>query len=135
MPEGFEKQVPPEGVADLLAFLTQRGKYLPLDLRKAATIVSTQGMFYDTDSTVERLVFPDWSPKTFEGVPFQLVDPQGDRVPNVILLYGPNGDDPAARCPGRSSLPVQRPGQGDPPPERRQRLGLPPAATPGRRSR
>ena len=30
-------------LADLLAFLTQRGKYLPLDLGRAATVVSTQG--------------------------------------------------------------------------------------------
>ena len=28
-------------------------------------------------------------------MPFQLVDPQGDRVPNVILLYGPQRHDPA----------------------------------------
>jgi putative membrane-bound dehydrogenase-like protein len=91
MPEGFEKQVPPEGIADLLAFLTRRGKFVPLDLRKAATVVSTQGMFFKKESLIERLVFPDWSAKTFEGVPFQLVDPQGTRNPNVILLYGPQG--------------------------------------------
>ncbi len=91
MPEGFEKEVGPEGVANLLEFLTKKGKYLSLDLRKAATIVSTKGMFYDKEGQVERLIFPDWSPKTFEGVPFQLVDPQGDRVPNVIMLNSPNG--------------------------------------------
>ena len=44
MPEGFEKSVPTEGLADLLQFLTQKGKYLPLDLRKVATITTTQGM-------------------------------------------------------------------------------------------
>ena len=59
-------------------------------------------MFYSEDADVERLIFPDWSPKTFEGVPFQLVDPQGDRVPNVILLYGPNGNDPAEDAASRS---------------------------------
>jgi hypothetical protein len=91
MPEGFEKQVPPESIADVLAFLAQRGKYLPLDLRKAATIVTTKGMFFASESPIERLIFPDWNPKTFEGVPFQLVDPQGDRVANAIMLYGPNG--------------------------------------------
>ena len=45
MPDGFEKQVPPAGLNDLLAFLTQRGKYRPIDLSKAATTVSTRGMF------------------------------------------------------------------------------------------
>ncbi len=94
MPEGFEKQIPPEGMADLLAFLTQRGKYVPLDLRKVATIVSTQGMFFSKDAAMERLIFPDWSPKTFEGVPFYLIDPQGDRIPNVVMLHGPNGEFP-----------------------------------------
>jgi hypothetical protein len=38
------------------------------------------------------LVFDDWSPKTFQGVPFTLVDPHGDQVPNVVLLYGPQGN-------------------------------------------
>ncbi len=94
MPEGFEKQVNPAQLADLLAFLTNRGKFLPLDLRKVATIVSTRGMFYDHDADPERLIFADWTPKEFAGVPFLLVDPQGDRVPNVILLNGPNGAFP-----------------------------------------
>jgi uncharacterized protein len=94
MPEGFEKQVPTAGLNDLLAFLTQRGKYRPLDLSAAATIVSTRGMFEDGDSQPERLVFPDWSPKMVDGVPFVLVDPKGDKVHNVVLLYGPQGKFP-----------------------------------------
>lgn len=94
MPDGFEKQVTPEALADLLEFLTQRGRFLPLDLRKVATSTSTRGMFYDERSDVERLAFDDWSPKTFAGIPFQLVDPQGDRVRNVVLLHGPQGKFP-----------------------------------------
>ncbi|MBL9090462.1 MAG: c-type cytochrome, partial [Planctomycetaceae bacterium] len=68
MPEGFEKQVTPDDLTNLLEFLTARGKFFALDLRKAATAVSVRGMFYSEDSTVERLVFPDWSSKTFAGV-------------------------------------------------------------------
>jgi putative membrane-bound dehydrogenase-like protein len=95
MPVGFEKQIKPDAFADLLAFLTKRGKFVPLSLEKAATAVSTKGMFYNQNSTVERLVFSDWGPKTFQGVPFSLIDPQGDRVPNVVLLHGgPNGSLP-----------------------------------------
>ncbi|MGO9464326.1 MAG: PVC-type heme-binding CxxCH protein [Isosphaeraceae bacterium] len=104
MPEGFEKQVSSRDLNDLLAFLTQQGKYLPLDLRKVATMVSTQGMFYDSSSELERLTFGDWSPKMVEGVPFVLVDPQGSRVPNVILLYGPQGAFPP-RMPRSIELP------------------------------
>ncbi len=108
MPEGFEKQITTAQLNDLLAFLTSRGKYLPLDLRKAATIVSTKGMFYDANSPIERLVFRDWSPKTFEGVPFLLIDPQGDRVRNIILLNGPNGEFPP-RMPKAVELPCHAP--------------------------
>ena len=108
MPEGFEKQIPPASLADLLAFLTQRGKFMPLDLRKAATVVSTQGMFYDKDATVERMIFPDWSPKSFEGVPFVLVDPQGDRTPNVVMLHSPNGTIPP-KMPRSVTLPCNAP--------------------------
>ena len=91
MPEGFENQLKPEELANLLEFLTQRGKYLPLSLARVATAVSTRGMFYSAQSETERLVFDNWGPKTFEGVPFLLVDPRGDKVPNVVLLYGPQG--------------------------------------------
>ncbi len=57
---------------------------------------------------MERLVFRDWSPKTFEGVPFLLVDPQGDRVRNVVLLNGPNGEFPP-RMPKAVELPCHAP--------------------------
>jgi putative membrane-bound dehydrogenase-like protein len=108
MPEGFEKQVSPAQLNDLLAFLTQRGKYLPLDLHKVATKVSTQPMFTTPDASIERLVFDDWSPKVVEGVPFILVDPQGSRVPNVVLLHGPQ--NPATRRLPRSvELPCHTP--------------------------
>jgi hypothetical protein len=94
MPDGFEKQVNHKDLTDLLEFLTQRGKYLPLPLDKVATAVSTRGMFYAESARGERLVFDDWKPKTCEGIPFHLVDPQGDRVRNVVLLHGPQGAIP-----------------------------------------
>jgi putative membrane-bound dehydrogenase-like protein len=108
MPEGFEKQVSPDEIANLLEFLTQRGKFLPLPLAKAATIVSTKGMFNSEDASVERLIFADWSPKTFAGVPFLLVDPQGDRVPNVIMLHGTAGNIPP-KMPKSVTLPCNSP--------------------------
>lgn len=91
MPVGFEKQIDRQGLTNLLEFLTTRGRFLPLDMRKAATIASDRGMFFNKDAEVERLIFPDWTPKTFQGVPFHLIDPQGGRVRNVVLLHGPNG--------------------------------------------
>ena len=108
MPVGFEKQIPPAKFADLLAFLTAKGKYLPLPLAKAATVVSTRGMFYDVNNRGETVVFEDWGPKTFRGVPFQLVDPVGDSVPNVVMLNGPIGEVPPT-MPSSVSLPLSSP--------------------------
>ncbi len=94
MPEGFESQIKREEMTDLLEFLTTRGKYIPLSFSGVATVVSTKGMFSPTDDGPDRIVFPDWNPKSFHDVPFVLVDPLDGRVPNVILLYGPNGSKP-----------------------------------------
>jgi putative heme-binding domain-containing protein len=108
MPDGFEKQLSNEEIVNLLEFLTHRGKFLPLSLEKVATVVSTQGMFYSKDAPAERLIFQDWSPKTFAGVPFNLVDPKGDRNPNVILMYGPQGKIPP-KMPKSVTLPCNCP--------------------------
>ncbi len=108
MPEGFEKQVKPEEIANLLEFLTARGKFTPLDIAKVANTVTTKGMFFSPDGDAERLIFSDWSTKTFEGVPFYLVDPQGDRIPNAVMLYGSNGVQPPTK-PRSVTLPVRMP--------------------------
>jgi putative membrane-bound dehydrogenase-like protein len=104
MPEGFEKVMKPAELADLLEFLTQKGKFVPLPLDKVATVVSTKDMFFDAGGTAERLVFPDWKPRVFDGVPFVLVDPQKDAVKNVVLLNGPQGKVPPT-MPKSVSLP------------------------------
>ena len=108
MPEGFEKQLGAEGMADLLAFLTKRGKYTPIDLKPVANSITTRGMFFSPDSTTDRLIFRDWSPKVVENVPFLLVDPQGDTVANAILLNGPLGDVPP-KMPRSVTLPCNGP--------------------------
>jgi putative heme-binding domain-containing protein len=108
MPDGFEKQISKKELTDLLEFLTQRGKYLTLPLEKAATALSTRGMFYSEDATGERLVFEDWSPKTFDGVPFNLIDPGNDKVPNVILMYSAEGKIPP-KMPKSVTVPCNAP--------------------------
>ncbi len=60
---------------------------MPIDLTKYATIASDRGMFNNTEATIERLIFPDWEPKTFKNVPFLLTDPQEGKVANVIMLH------------------------------------------------
>ncbi len=104
MPEGFEQQLKPTDMTDLLEFLTSKGRFVPLQLASVATAVSTQGLFSNSDDGPDRLIFRDWKPKEFEGVPFYLVDPLGKTRPNIILLYGPNGPLPP-KMPRSVSLP------------------------------
>ncbi|TWU56652.1 Trehalose utilization [Rubripirellula tenax] len=92
MPEGFEKTMKPEELTDLLEFLVKRGKFVPIDLGKVATLPSDRSLFVNKNNTSERLIFSNWSPKTFAGVPFQLIDPRDGTVPNVIVLQGANGE-------------------------------------------
>jgi len=94
MPEGFEKQLSVQQMTDLLEFLAQRGKYVPLPLAKAATIVSTNGMFHDENNRSESIDLGDWKPRVIEGIPFMFVDPAGGKINNTILLYGPQGKLP-----------------------------------------
>ncbi|QEL20786.1 PVC-type heme-binding CxxCH protein [Limnoglobus roseus] len=96
MPEGFEKLIPKAEFADLLEFLAQKGKYLPVPIDKVATVVTTHGLVSKDGGPAERLVFRDWKPKEFEGVPFVLVDPNGETTRNAVLLNGSGGDVPAA---------------------------------------
>lgn len=105
MPEGFESAMKPEEMSDLLEFLTQRGRFVPLDLSRVATVSSDRGMFYDRNATAERLDFGDWLPRTFAGVPFQLIDPRAGMVANAIVLRSPNSEL-VRRLPRRVRVPI-----------------------------
>jgi putative heme-binding domain-containing protein len=94
MPEGFEKQINEKDLSDLLEFMTQRGKFLALPLDKVATVATDRGMFFGPESEGDRMIFDDWKPKTFAGVPFALIDPKGGTKPNAIMLFGTNGVTP-----------------------------------------
>jgi hypothetical protein len=59
----------------------------------------------DSETDTSRLVFEDWGPKVVNGVPFLLVDPERDRVPNAVMLYGPFGKLPP-KMPRSVTLPV-----------------------------
>jgi hypothetical protein len=95
-----------EEMRDLLEFLTSKGKYVPLILDSIATTITTQGMFFDENGEIERLVFREWGVKQFKDVPFLLIDPQGAKVPNAIMLNGPNGTR-APKMPKRVELPCR----------------------------
>jgi putative membrane-bound dehydrogenase-like protein len=104
MPEGFEKQMTEIELSNLLQFLTNKGKFLPVPLDRYATAISTKGLFSDGDNGPDRLVFSDWKPKMVGEIPFVLTDPLGKSKPNIILLNGPFGPIPP-KMPKSVSLP------------------------------
>ncbi|WP_339733605.1 PVC-type heme-binding CxxCH protein [uncultured Gimesia sp.] len=104
MPEGFEKQISEKQLTDLLEFLTSKGRFLPIPLGRYATAVSTKPLFGTGDNGPDRMIFPDWKPKTFNDIPFVLTDPHGKTTPNIILLNGPFGTLPP-KMPKAVSLP------------------------------
>ncbi|GAA4458658.1 PVC-type heme-binding CxxCH protein [Novipirellula rosea] len=108
MPEGFEKSINPKELTDLLEFLTQRGKHVAMDLSKVMSAASDRGMFINPDGEIERLVFSDWAPKTFKGVPFQLIDPRNGSVPNVVVLNS-NHSPIVSKMPKSVTLPLNGP--------------------------
>ncbi len=108
MPEGFEQQLTETELTDLLEFLTDTGPYVPLPLDNVATAISTKGLFSNSDNGPDRMVFEDWEPKVFNGIPFLLTDPQGKSQPNIILLHGPNAPLPRT-MPKQVSLPLKAP--------------------------
>ncbi|MCA9183739.1 MAG: c-type cytochrome, partial [Planctomycetales bacterium] len=104
MPTGFEQQLQVADMTDLLEFLTHKDRFVPLSLAGVATAVSTKGLFSDGDSGPDRMVFADWGPKVFAGIPFLLADPRGMQRNNIVLLYGPRGTLPP-HMPREVSLP------------------------------
>ena len=104
MPAGFEQQLPVSDMTNLLEFLTNKGRFVPLSLAGVATAVSSKGLFSDTDNGPDRMVFADWDPKVFDGIPFMLVDPRGKQRNNIVLLHGPRGSMPP-HMPREVSLP------------------------------
>ncbi|GIW99789.1 MAG: glycosyl hydrolase [Pirellulaceae bacterium] len=105
MPEGFEQQLSVEDMAHLLEFLTAKGKFVPLPFNSVATAVSTQGLFHDGNDGPDRIVLDKWGIREVNGVPFNVLDPQGDKRKNIILLHGPRGTLPP-RMPQSVSLPI-----------------------------
>lgn len=107
MPEGFEKTLNAQQLTDLLEFLTARGKYVPLDIAKVASSATDRGMFVELEGP-ESMMFEDWKPKVFKGVPFTVIAPRDGNVLNAIQLYGPRGPM-ASKMPRSVSLPCNGP--------------------------
>ncbi|MCC6509636.1 MAG: c-type cytochrome [Pirellulaceae bacterium] len=108
MPEGIEETLKEADMTNLLEFLTTKGRFVPLPLATVATAISTKGLFHDGDNGPDRVIFQDWKGKTFQDVPFQLVDPLGKTKANIVMLYGPQGTMPP-KMPRSVKLPCNMP--------------------------
>jgi putative membrane-bound dehydrogenase-like protein len=91
MPEGFEQSIDDKGLVDLLEYLTQSERFIPLGLDSVATATSATGMFYDREATRERLRLNQYGVVTVADVPFTVIDPMDGAKNNVVMLHGPKG--------------------------------------------
>lgn len=86
MPEGFESSISRSEMADLLSFLAKRGKYAPLNIAGVATINGNKGLPGFRGRPGDTFDLDSYGQVNVKGVPFTLVDPQGERVANIIGL-------------------------------------------------
>ncbi len=103
MPEGFESLMTKQEMADLLAFLNNRGKYTPLALSTAATLSGAKGLPGFRGAPGDKLEFKTYGTVQVEGIPFELQDPQEGRTANIIALQTARGRAPAT-LPASSTL-------------------------------
>jgi uncharacterized protein len=94
MPEGFESSISRQEMADLLAFLNNRGRYTPLALSSSATLSGEKGLPGFRGNPGDKFVLKSYGKLEVEGIPFELQDPQNGRVANIIALQGQRGRMP-----------------------------------------
>ncbi len=106
MPEGFESSISRQEMADLLTFLNNRDRYTPITLSTAATLSSDKPM-PGTRVQGEKFSLTSYGKIEFEGVPFEIQDPQGGRIANMIVLqsHRARGPQQPGRPPQSASLP------------------------------
>lgn len=86
MPEGFESSLSQSEMADLLSFLAKRGKYAPLNIAGVATVNGKKGLPGFRGRPGDTFALDSYGQVNVNGVPFTLIDPQGERVANIIGL-------------------------------------------------
>ncbi len=95
MPEGFESAMSKDEMADLLAFLAKRTRYTPLTISSVANINGNNGLPGFRGRPGDTFQLDSYGRMEAEGVPFELIDPQGDRISNIIALQSSSGRRPA----------------------------------------
>lgn len=65
-------------------------KSLCLDLKPFANVISTKSIFNPADASqgTDSLTLPNWGRTKHNGIPFELIDPKGTSVPNILVFQG-----------------------------------------------
>ncbi len=97
MPEGIEESINDDGLVDLLEYLTQSDRFIPLGLESVANVVTIEGMFVNRNDPRERLALQNYGRQIVHNVPFDLIEPlsQASNVAvkkNAVMLHGPLGN-------------------------------------------
>ncbi|HQR05390.1 MAG TPA: serine/threonine-protein kinase [Gemmatales bacterium] len=61
-----------------------------LDMSKVANVISTKHIFIqeETETSTNTIPLLSWGRSTYHGVPFELIDPKGKNVPNILIFGG-----------------------------------------------
>ena len=108
MPEGFESSISKQEMADLLTFLSNRGRYTPLSFATSATQSTEKSLPGFRGAQGDKFKLATYGKLDFEGIPFQVDEPQEGRVANIIALQGQRArgpQQPGQPPPTQASLP------------------------------
>lgn len=92
MPEGFDG-LGEETLRDILTYIVSvdGGKFRTLDLRKAYTATTAQGLYLSAEAKWDTIVLKKTGTVMVEGVPFNVVAPEKSATGNVVVLKGGQG--------------------------------------------
>lgn len=89
--------LPPAPPATVINYVTKEppvsvnsARCVCLDFKGVTNTISTQEIFSGTksNSTLNDITLESWGRKTIHGVPFELIDPQNNRTPNIFIFGG-----------------------------------------------
>ncbi|MES2709132.1 MAG: PVC-type heme-binding CxxCH protein [Verrucomicrobiota bacterium] len=107
MPEGFDG-LGPEILRDIIAYMVSvdGGKFRTLDLSKAFTATTAQGLYNSPEQTGDTVALAKTGTVNVEGIPFNIVAPERSTTGNVIVLKGGPRGTFARRLPQKVEINV-----------------------------
>jgi putative membrane-bound dehydrogenase-like protein len=92
MPEGFDG-LGEEVLRDILTYMVSvdGGKFRTLDLRKAYTANTAQGLYLSPENKEDSIILKKTGTVNVEGIPFNILAPEKSATGNVVVLKGGGG--------------------------------------------